>query len=108
VTTLDDQAEIRGQSTTVSGTSGLLVLVGRGNVVRELSGALLDLALVVGLGIVFVFLGEGLHLVDSVHDTNKRTPGHTGKRVAAGADLTVDLETTAETGEYEMSKPFSA
>lgn len=108
MTTLDDQAEIRGQSTTVSGTSGLLVLVGRGNVVRELSGALLDLALVVGLGIVFVFLGEGLHLVDSVHDTNKRTPGHTCKRVAAGADLTVDLETTAETGEYEMSKPFSA
>jgi hypothetical protein len=61
--------------------------------------------LVVGLGVVFVLFGEGLHLVDSVHDTNERTPGHTGKRVAAGADLTVNLETTAETGEYMMSKP---
>lgn len=71
VTTLDDQAQIRGQSTTVGGTGSLVVLVRSGNVVGELSGALLDLTLVVGLGVVLVLLGHSLHLIDGVHDTDE-------------------------------------
>jgi hypothetical protein len=67
VTALGDQAEIGRKSTAVGGTSGLLVGVGSGNVVGKLAGALLDLALVVGLGVVLVLLGEGLHLVYGVH-----------------------------------------
>lgn len=70
VTALGDQAEIGGKSTSVGGTSGLLVGVGSGNVIGELAGALLDVALVVGLGVVLVLLGEGLHLVDGVHGTD--------------------------------------
>jgi hypothetical protein len=31
-----------------------------------------------------------------VHDTDERAPGNTGQGVAAGADFTVNLETTAE------------
>jgi hypothetical protein len=32
-----------------------------------------------------------------VHGTDHRAPGDTGEGVAGGANLTVDLETTAET-----------
>ena len=104
MTTLDDQAEIRGKSTTVGSTGSLLVLVGGGDVVGQLSGALLDLALVVGLGVVLVLLSHGLHLIDGVHNTDERAPGHTGQGVAAGTDFTVDLETTTEAEVQKMSK----
>ena len=103
VTALDDQAQIRGQSTTVGGTSGLVVLVGRRDVVRKLSGALLDVTLVVGLGVVLVLLSHCLHLIDGVHDTDKRTPWDTGQGVAAGANFTVNLETTAQAGQARVS-----
>lgn len=102
VTSLDDQAQIGGQSTGVGGTSGLVVLVGSRDIIGELSGALLDLALVVGLGVVLVLLGHGLHLIDGVHNTDERAPWDTSQGVAAGADFTVDLETTAETEEDQM------
>lgn len=69
MTGLDDQAQIRGEGTAVHRTSSLLVLVGAGDVIRQLARSLLDLALVVGLGVVLVFFGHGLHLVDGVHDT---------------------------------------
>src|SRR5699024_9931984 len=107
VTSLGNQAKVRGQSTAVGGTSSLLVLVGAGNVIRQLARALLDLALLVGLGIVLVLLGHGLHLIDGVHDTNERTPGDTGQRVAAGADFAVNLEATAE-AEIGISKRAAA
>lgn len=70
VTALGDQAEIGRKSTAVGGTSGLLVGVGSGNVIGKLSGALLDVTLVVGLGVVLVLLGEGLHLIDGVHGSD--------------------------------------
>ena len=108
VTALGDQTEIRGQGTTVGSTGGLLVLVGRRDVVGQLSGALLDLTLVVGLGVVLVLFGESLHLVDGVHNTDEGTPGHTGQGVAAGANFTVDHETTAETEWWERAQSLKS
>lgn len=96
MTALDDQTEIWGQGTTVSGTRSLLVLVGARHVVRQLSRALLDFTLVVGIGVVLVIFGHRLHLIDGVHDTNERTPWHPVQRVTAGTNLTVDLETTTK------------
>lgn len=101
VTGLGDERKIRGQSTVVGGAAGLVVLVGAGDVVGKLAGALLDLALVVGLGVVLVLLGKGLGLVDGHHGTDKRAPRDALQGVARGADLAVDLETAAESGVVE-------
>lgn len=109
VTSLDDQAEIRGQSTTIGSTSGLLVLISGWDIIGELSRAFLDFTLIIGFSVVLVFFGEGSHLISGVRDTNERTPWHTGQRVAAGADLTVDLETTAKAARginKSMSKTY--
>lgn len=107
MTTLDDQTEIRRQGTTVGGTRSLLVLVGARHVVRQLSGTLLDLALVVGLSVVLVVFGHSLHLIDGVHHTNEGTPWHTVERVTAGAHFTVDLETTAESAKRQTLISFT-
>jgi hypothetical protein len=101
VSGLGDERKIRGQSTVVGGAGGLVVLVRVGDVVGKLAGALLDLALIVGLGVVLVLLSKGLGLVDGHHGADKCAPRDTGERVARGADLTVDLETTAESGVVE-------
>lgn len=101
VSGLGNERKIRGQSTVVGGAGSLVVLVRVGNVVGKLAGALLDLTLVVGLGVVLVLLSKGLGLVDSHHGADKCAPWDTGERVARGADLTVDLETTAESGVVE-------
>jgi hypothetical protein len=107
MTTLDNQAQIGRKGTVVGSTSGLVVLVRSGYVVRKLSGTLLDFTLVVRLCVIFLFLGHGLHLVDGVHDTDKVTPWHTSEGVAAGADFTVNLETTAETSHISIVTRFS-
>jgi hypothetical protein len=101
VSSLGDERKIRGQSTVVGGTASLVVLVRVGNVVGKLAWALLDLTLIVGLGVVLVLLCKGLGLVDSHHGTDKCAPWDTGERVAGGANLTVDLETTAESSVVE-------
>jgi hypothetical protein len=98
---LGDERKIRGQGTVVGGAAGLVVLVRVGDVVGKLAGALLDLTLIVRLGVVLVLLGEGLGLVDGHHGADKCAPWDTGERVARGANLTVDLETTAESGVIE-------
>lgn len=96
VSGLDNEGKIRRQSTVVGGTSGLIVLVRAGKVVGELSGALLNLALIVGLSVVLVLFGEDLGLIDSHEATDNTSVGDTLERVARGADFTVDLETSAE------------
>lgn len=101
VSGLGDERKIRGQGTVVGGAGGLVVLVRAGAVVGKLAGALLDLTLVVGLGVVLVLLGKGLGLVDGHHGADKCAPRDTLEGVARGADLTVDLETTAESGVVE-------
>lgn len=64
VSGLGDERKIRGQGTVVGGAAGLVVLVRVGNVVGKLAGALLDLALVVGLCVVLVLFGHDLCFVD--------------------------------------------
>ena len=108
VTGLDDQAQIRGQSTVVGKPSGLVVLVRIRDVVRQLSGSLLDLALVVGLGIVLVLLGQRLGLIDGQDRTDESSVRDSAERVACRADLSVDLETTAKSicACYELGVSF--
>ena len=77
VTTLDNQAKIWGESTSVRGTSSLFVLVGARDVVRQLARSFLDFALIIGLGVVLVVFGHGFHLVDGMQDTYERTPRNT-------------------------------
>lgn len=93
---LDNQTQIRGKSTVVGSTGSLVVLVRSGDVVGELSRALLDITLVVGLAVILVLFGKGLGLIDGEDGADKSSVGDTAERVARGANLLVDLETTAE------------
>lgn len=95
---LDDEGQVRRQGTGVGEARGLFVGVRVGQVVRQLAGALLDDALLVGLVIVLVLLGHGLGLVGGQDGADQSAVGHTVERVAGGADLTVDLEATTKTG----------
>ena len=97
MTGLDHQAQVRRARTAVAGTSSLLIGVRSGHVVRELSGTLEHLSLVVRAVLVLDFLGHGLDFVDGVRDTYEIAPSDAVKRVACGADLTVDLVATADT-----------
>lgn len=97
MTGLDDKRQIRGESTIVGKSSSLLVLVGRQHVIGQLSGAHLDLALLIGLTGVLVLLGKGLGLVDGQDGANKSSVGDSAEGVAGLADLLINLETTAET-----------
>jgi len=96
VPSLDHQTEIRRQGSVVRRTRRLVVLVRVRDVVRELAGTLLDLALVVGLGVVFVLFREALGFVYRHHVADERAVGDSAERVAGGADLAVDLEAAAE------------
>lgn len=106
---LDNQAEIGRKGTVVGETGGLIVLVGIGEVVGKLAGALLDLALVVGLGVVLVLFGKSLGLIDGQDGADKSAVGDSAERVARGADLTVHLETSAKTavGQKQSHEPDS-
>lgn len=93
---LDHKRKIRRQSTIVGGAGGLVILVGRRQVVGKLAGTLLNLTLVVRLGVVLVLLGETLGLVHGHDVANQGPVGDTLERVAGSAHLTVDLETAAK------------
>ncbi len=93
---LDHQAQIRGQGAIVGRSGRLVVLVGGHDVIGELAGTLLDLAFVVGFGVVFVFFGHGFHFVDGVGDADEGAPGDAAEGVAGGADFAVNLEAAAE------------
>ena len=93
---LDDQAEVGGEGTVVGEAGGLVILVGGGHVIGQLSGPLLDLALVVGVGVVLILLGQCLGFVDGQDRTHERAVGNSVEGMACCADLPVDLETTAK------------
>lgn len=100
VTALDDQAQIGGESTVVGESGSLFVLVRVGNIVGQLSGSHLDLALLVGLTRVLVLLSKSLGLIDGQDSANQCSVRDTAQGVTAGADFPVDLETSAETKMY--------
>lgn len=93
---LDDERQIRGQGTVVGEPGGFIVGVGRGKVVGELSRALLDLSLVVGLSVVLVLLSKSLGLVNGQDAADKCAVRNSAEGVARRANFSVDLETTAE------------
>ena len=97
MTGLNDQTQVRGQSTTVSCTSSFLILVGRRDIVRQFPRTLLDFTFIVGLGVVLVLFSHSSHLIGSMYDTDKRAPRNSCKRVTASTDLPIDLEATTKT-----------
>lgn len=96
---LHHQAEIGRQGAVVGRPRRLVVLVRRRDVVAQFAGPLLDLAFVVGIGVVFVFFSYGFHLVDGVAGADEGAPGYAAEGVAGGTDFAVDLEAAAEAGE---------
>ena len=88
---LDNQTEVGRERTLVASTRSLLVGVGGGHVVGELTRALEHLALVVGAVLVLDLLGHGLGLIDGVGHTDQIAPGNAVERVAGRADLAVYL-----------------
>lgn len=90
VSSLNNEREIRRESTGVSSSGGLIVGVGRRKVIGELSWTLEHLSFVVGSIGVLDILGEGLDLVDGVGDSDQVSPGDSVEGVASGADLSVD------------------
>jgi hypothetical protein len=97
MTSLDNQAKVRRQGTTVAGTSGFLVGIRRGHIVSELSWSLEHLALGVRSVGVFNLFSHSTGFVSGVRDTNKVTPCDTVERVASSADFTVHLVSSADT-----------
>lgn len=96
VSGLGDQRKIRGKSSLVGGSGGLLVGVGAGNVVGELSGSLSGVTLIIGLVVVLELLGKGLDLIGGVGNAHEVSPGDSVQRVAGGADLLVDLVASSQ------------
>lgn len=94
---LDDQTQVRRKSTSVGSTSGLLVGVRSGHVIRELSRPLEHLTLVVGTVGVLDLLSHGLHLVGGMRNTDKIAPGDAVERVARSTDFAVDSITSSDT-----------
>ncbi len=92
---LDDQTEVGRESPSVAGTCGLFIRVRRGHVVGELSWTLEHLALIVRAVGVLDLLSHGLALVGRVGDADEIAPGDAVEGMARGADLAVDLVSTA-------------
>ena len=95
---LDNQAQIGRQGPIVGCSGRLVVLVRWRHVIAEFAGTLFNFALVVGLGVEFLFFGYGFHLVDGVGLADEGSVGDTTEGVAGGTDFAVNLEATAEAG----------
>lgn len=93
---LDHQTQIGWQSSVVGSAGGFVVLVGRWNVVRELSWSLLNLSLVVGLGVIFVLFGQCFGFVGCEDGSDEGSVWDPLEGVARGANLAVYLESTSE------------
>ena len=98
MSSLDDQAEVGRKGTTVTGTSGLLIWVWGREVIRQFSGALEHLAIIIGAVGVFDFLCQSPGLFDGMGDTDEVAPGDAVKGVARSANFAVDLEAATDTG----------
>jgi len=66
------------------------------HVIGQFTGTLLDLALVVGIGVVFTFFSERFGFVDSHEGAYEFAEGDAADGVAGGADFAVDLEAAAQ------------
>jgi hypothetical protein len=93
----DNQAQVRGEGSSVSSPSGLLIGVWRWHVIRELSGALEHFALSVRPVGILNLLCHCPRLVSGVRDTDKVTPCDAVQRMASSAYLTVNLISSSDT-----------
>lgn len=96
MTSLDDQAKIRGKSTGVSSSRRLLIRIRSREVVGQLSRALEHLTLVVRAVVVLDLLSHSARFVGGMRHGNEVAPGDTVEGVACGADLSVHLVTTSD------------
>lgn len=94
---LDDQAEIRRESTTVARTRCLLVRVRSREVVGEFPWALEHLAIVVrAVGVLDLF-SHRTRFLGGMRHADQVAPGNAVERMAGSADLAVYLVTSANT-----------
>jgi hypothetical protein len=66
MTSLDNQAKVGRKSTTIAGTSGFFIGVGRGEVIGKLARTFEHLAFVVGAILILELLSKGLDLIGGV------------------------------------------
>jgi len=91
---LDDQAEVRRESTTVARTCGLLVRIRSREIVGELPWTLEHLAIVIrSVGVLDLF-GHGTRFISSMRHPDQVAPGNTIERMASSTDLAVYLVTS--------------
>lgn len=93
----DNQAEIRGDGTAVGKGGSLLVGVRRRKAIKQLTRALEHLTLLIGAISDLDGASNSLGLLLSVRHTDQLTVRTVLQRVASGANLTVNLETTTNT-----------
>lgn len=93
MTSFDDQTQVGGQSTTVASAGSLLVGVWCRHIVREFSGALEHLSLIIRAICIFYFFCHCTGFIGSVRYTNEITPSDAVQRVTCGANFAVDLVT---------------
>ena len=96
VASLDNQAEVGREGTGVARTGSLLIRVRGRHVVRELSGTLEHLAVVVRTVLVLDLLRHCARLVRGVRHTDEVAPCDAVEGVACRADLAVDLVPSAD------------
>lgn len=101
----DDQTQVWRKRTGVTCTGGLLVGVGRREIVRQLTRALEHLTIIVGPIGVLDLGSHRLSLVNGVRNTDQVAPGNTRKGVAGAANLLVHLETTTNRRMVERVEP---
>lgn len=104
MTSLDDKAEVGGQSTRIAGAGSLLIGVRSGHIVGKLSRSLEHLSLVVGTIRVFDFFRHYPRFVRSVGDTDEVAPSDTIQRVTSGTDLTINLVSSSDAAHVQLSR----
>mmetsp|Transcript_6357 Transcript_6357/g.18682 ORF Transcript_6357/g.18682 Transcript_6357/m.18682 type:complete len:257 (+) Transcript_6357:169-939(+) len=104
VSGLDHETQVRRVGSAICGAAGLLVGVRARDGVVRLSWALEHFSIAVGSVEDVDLLGHLLDLLRGVGDPDQLTEPDVLERVAAGADLAVDLESASERGVVERGE----
>src|SRR5258708_686271 len=107
---LDDQAEVRRETSAVRRPGSLLVRIWSRQIITELPRACKHLSSIIWAILIFGILSLSSCLVSGVRRTNKIAPGDTAQRMARRADFPVHLEASTDTRkvqEYEGNKTLA-
>ncbi|KAH3658765.1 hypothetical protein OGATHE_006491 [Ogataea polymorpha] len=104
VSGLDNQREIRRQSTLIGSSGSLFVGIRTWDVVGKLTWSLSWVTLVIWFIVVFELFSHGSGFALSVRNTNKRSPSNSVQGMACCANLSVDLETSSNGGMVKCIK----